>query len=531
MTLAGITPFLKPGNCEAASTTVAVLPFENLNQDSTYDVLSRGMCESLITGLSSIQSLTLVERAQVEKALKEQALGLTGAVDEKSAPKTGQLLGAKYVVMGSYQVIGNQVKITARFVNAETGEIDPSKSVSVTGKYPNEVFDLQNQIASKLVTSFNVAASKAETDQMAASLKSPGNFTAYELFVKGRNAMLLGTEAGYQEAVAYYRKAIELKPDYAAVYSNLGSALNHQRKPEEAVAAYRKAIEIQPIAYNYSNLGVALLNQGKYEEAVAAQRKAIELKPNFGAFYDNLGAALQHQGKNEEAMAAHRKAIELDPANASAHYNLGIMLKSQGKNEEAMASYRKAIQFKPDFSEAYNNLGLCLKDEKKYEEAIAAYRKAIDLKPDDPNPYNNLGFALMQLGKDEEAIAALRKTNELKPDPFASFNLGLILGKQGKYEEAIAAFQKTNELRPDASAYFNLGLMFKNQGKTEEAAAAYRKAIELKLDYTFALENLAILLDKKGERKEARVFWERAEKWEKRPDWVEVIKKRLAEKD
>ena len=197
--LLGITPFLRTGACEASSVTVAVLPFENLNRDSTYQVLSRGMCESLIEGLSSVQSLTLVERAQVEKTLREQALGLTGAVDEKTAPKTGQLLGAKYVVMGSYQVLGDQVKITARFVDVETGEIDPSKIVSVTGRYPNEVFDLQSQIASKLVASFNVAATKVETDKMATVFKSPGNFTAYELFVKGRDAWLLGTETGYQE--------------------------------------------------------------------------------------------------------------------------------------------------------------------------------------------------------------------------------------------------------------------------------------------------------------------------------------------
>jgi superkiller protein 3 len=499
ITILGITLFLPTGTCEASSITVAVLPFENLNRDSTYQVLSRGMCESLIDGLSSVQSLTLVERAQVEKALKEQALGLTGAVDEKTAPKTGQLLGAKYVVMGSYQVIGNQMKITARFVNVETGEIDQSKIVSVTGRCPDGVFDLQSQIASKLVASFNVAATKVETDRMTDVLKSPGNFTAYEFFMKGRNALLLGTEAGYQEAVAYSRKAIELKPDYDAAYNNLGNALDHQMKGGEAVEAYRKAIELKPNPYSYDNLGVALKNQGKYEEAIAAQRKAIELKPNFGGAYDNLGVALKNQGKNEEAMAAHRKAIELDPTNASAHYNLGIMLKSQGKNEEAMASYRKAIQSKPDFSEAYNNLGQILKDEKKYEEAIAAYRKAIALKPNDPNPHFNLGIVLFLQGNAEESVAALRKAVELKPDWTV--------------------------------AYTNLGIALEKQGKNEEAIMAYRKAIELKLEKPFALENLAILLDAKGARKEAREYWERAEKLEKRPEWVERIKKRLAEKD
>jgi Flp pilus assembly protein TadD len=80
-------------------------------------------------------------------------------------------------------------------------------------------------------------------------------------------------------------------------------------------------------------------------------------------------------------------------------------------------------------------------------------------------------------------------------------------------------------------AYTNLGIALEKQGKNEEAIMAYRKAIELKLEKPFALENLAILLDAKGARKEAREYWERAEKLEKRPEWVERIKKRLAEKD
>jgi len=416
-TILCIPPLLRTGNCEASSITVAVLPFENLNRDTTYGVLSRGMCESLIAGLSSIQSLTLVERAQVEKALKEQALGLTGVIDEKTAPKTGQLLGAKYVVMGSYQVLGNQVKITARFVNVETGEIDQSKIVSVTGRYPDGVFDLQNQIASKLVTSFNVAATKAETDRMAATLKSPQNFTAYELFIKGQNAFLLLTETGYQEAVTYSRKAIELNPTYDDAYSILGMALE---------------------------------NQGKVGEAIAAYRKLIEFKPDDAKAYDNLGSALDHQGKVGEAIAAYRKAIELKPDFAEAYYNLGIALGSQGKKEEAIAAYRKAIEFKPDDATAYNNLGLALWNQGKHEEAIAAFRKAIELKPDDADVYLKLGYALDEQGKDGEAIVAYRKAIELKPDLAGALeNLAIMLDAKGLRKEAREYWERAFKLEKD----------------------------------------------------------------------------------
>ena len=413
-----VSPLLRTGNCEASSITVAVLPFENLNRDSTYQVLSRGMCESLIEGLSSVKSLTLVERAQVEKTLREKALGLTGAVDEKTAPKTGQLLGAKYVVMGSYQVLGNQVKITARFVNVETGEIDQSKIVSVTGRYPNEVFDLQSQIASKLVASFNVAASKDETDRMAAVLKSTQNFTAYELYIKGRNAYLLGTETGYQEAISYSRKAIELDPDYALPYYTLGNVLCDQGKHEEAIGAYRKAIEIEPDFFlAYSKLGNALGKQGKLAKAIAACRKATELGPRCIMTYYNLGIVLQNQGKYGEAIAAYRKAIELCPEFADAYFNLGVTLKDQGKDGEAIVAYRKAIELEPDYAYAYSNLGVTLKDQGKDGEAIVAYRKAIELKPDWADPLENLAILLDAKGVRKEAREYWERAFKLEKDP------------------------------------------------------------------------------------------------------------------
>ena len=151
--------------------------------------------------------------------------------------------------------------------------------MTVTGQYPDQVFDLQTQIASKLVTSFNVAASKAETDKMADVMKSPGNYTAYELYMKGRNADLLGTEAGNQEAVLSFRKAIELKPDFAPAYYNLGIVLKKQGKDGEAIVAYRKAIELKPNdADPLENLALLLDAKGVRKEAREYWEKAFKLE-------------------------------------------------------------------------------------------------------------------------------------------------------------------------------------------------------------------------------------------------------------
>jgi Flp pilus assembly protein TadD len=189
---------------------------------------------------------------------------------------------------------------------------------------------------------------------------------------------------------------------------NLGVALYDQKKLVEAVAAYRKAIDLEPdYAEAYTNLGVALRDQKKVDEAVAACRKAIALKPDSPEAHNNLGVALYDQKKLVEAVASFRKAIEIKPDSAGAYNNLGNALADQKKLVEAEAAYRKAIALEPDFAGAYNNLGNALRDQKKLVEAVAAFRKAEQLLPKHPAIRNNLRLAERWLDLDKKLPAIL----------------------------------------------------------------------------------------------------------------------------
>src|SRR5262249_20746164 len=114
------------------------------------------------------------------------------------------------------------------------------------------------------------------------------------------------------EAIAAYRHAIALKPDFADAYSNLGGTLAEQGKRDEAVAAYRHAIALKPdFADAYSNLGGTLAVQGKREEAVAADPHAIALKPDFAeAQFALCMAELPILYENEPEITVRRTAYE-----------------------------------------------------------------------------------------------------------------------------------------------------------------------------------------------------------------------------
>ena len=198
----------------------------------------------------------------------------------------------------------------------------------------------------------------------------------------------------FEERASEQALSLGLAPRAIPLFA-LGYILADQHKTEEAIAEYRKAIEIDPrYAAAHNNLGIGLRVQGKTEEAIAEYRKAIDLDPRYAAAHYNLGNALGVQGKTEEAIAEYRKAIDLDPRDAAAHYNLGSALDDQHKTEEAIAEYRKAIEIDPRYAAAHYNLGNALGVQGKTEEAIVEYRKAIEIDPRDAAAHYNLGITI-----------------------------------------------------------------------------------------------------------------------------------------
>ena len=200
--------------------------------------------------------------------------------------------------------------------------------------------------------------------------------------------------------------------------------LKEQGKLDEAVACYRRALELKPdYAEAHNNLGVALKDQGKLDEAVACYRRALELKPDYAEAHNNLGNALKEQGKLDEAIACYRRALELKPDYAEAHNNLGIAFKDQGKLDEAVACYRRALELKPDYAEAHNNLGVAFKDQGKLDEAVACYRRALELKPDFAEAHSNLVYTqLFCPGCDAQTLyEEHRRWNRQHAAPLAKF--------------------------------------------------------------------------------------------------------------
>jgi protein O-GlcNAc transferase len=325
-------------------------------------------------------------------------------------------------------------------------------------------------------------------------------------------------------AVELIRQAIQRNGRNPLYFSNLGTALRTARKLDEAVAAYRQAILVKPdYAQAHYNLAIILHDQGKLDEAVAACRQAIRLKPDFVEAYYNLGTALRLQGKLGEAVAACRQAIRAKPNFAQAHYNLANALRDQGELDQAIAAYRHAVRIKPDYAEAHSNLGNALRDQGKLDEAVAAFRQAIHIKPDYADAYCNLASALFDQGKLEEAFAACRQAIRVEPIfAEAHYTLAMVLYGQGKPDDAIVSYGEAIRIKPDyAEAHSNLGNALMQRGKLNDAVASYCRAIRIKPDCATFHHNLGNALLECGKVDEAVAAFRQA--IHIKPDCLEAI--------
>ena len=211
--------------------------------------------------------------------------------------------------------------------------------------------------AIRLATQHHEAGRIAEARDLYQQVLTADSGNAEALRLLGIISMQSGED---QRAIELIRSSIASDPT-AIAHVNLANAMNACGDVDGAIAAYREAIRLKPqYPQAFYNLGIALADKGLYDDAIEAYRDALRLKADYPAALSNLGVLLNDRGRSDEAIACYRRAIELDPAYADAHTNLGTALKDQGLIEAALASYDRAIELSPRSPLLHSNRVLAL---------------------------------------------------------------------------------------------------------------------------------------------------------------------------
>jgi len=159
------------------------------------------------------------------------------------------------------------------------------------------------------------------------------------------------------EAINYFRNAINIKPDYVEAHGNLAVAFNSQNKIADAINEYAILAQIKPNdPAAQITLAGALMGAGRFAEATAHYSAALRIRPTDADTHNNLGLTLANQGKIDEAIREFQEAARQKPGEATFEYNLGVMLIRKGNPAEALSHIETAVKIKPDYPDAVRAL-------------------------------------------------------------------------------------------------------------------------------------------------------------------------------
>lgn len=162
-----------------------------------------------------------------------------------------------------------------------------------------------------------------------------------------------------EQAMEYYRRAIEIQPDFVEAYHGLGRMLAKLNDRNQAAGYFEQALEIQPdYAAAHRDLGTLFVRENRFAEAAEHLQKAVALSPQDAESHLWLGIAYMQSGpgKTEEAAAQFHTAIEIDSEFAFARYYLAKLLATRGQTDTAIKQLEKAVDSDTLFTDAYKLL-------------------------------------------------------------------------------------------------------------------------------------------------------------------------------
>jgi TolB-like protein/class 3 adenylate cyclase/tetratricopeptide (TPR) repeat protein len=389
----GVTGWWRASGPATDRASVAVLPFDNLGGDPKWDRIADGMTEDIITDLSHSKDFHVIAR-------NSTAVYHGKAVDIR---QVGDELGVKYVLEGSLQVIGDQVRVTAQLIDTTTGAHVWSDRYD---RPDEDIFVLQSAVTEKIAASLvGYGGAVAGAERKLIKRKPPKSLTAFDTYLLALEAKHQVTKEGLTEAEKLFRKAIELDPQLARAYVGL-------------VYVYSYMI----------NLGLAESIEDVYPKVTEAAQKAVELDPNDGETHLVLGVAKLYGGKREQALAEFAKAEALAPNNADilmliAWYIPGI---GEGESQRAVNLADRALTLNPNYPDWYNQALYYAYFFGEQFEKSAKYTKLV--KNSFAIDYTFLAMSYAYLGHMEEAKSAAAEATKLAPKWVAEEYLSLAGG-------------------------------------------------------------------------------------------------------
>ena len=437
--------------------SVAVLPFRNPSADSENEYFIDGLTEELIHALSRLPGLQVVSRTS--------AFEFKGKA--QNVRTIGEQLKVSTVVEGSVRKIGDRIRVSTQLTNVNDGVVLWSERFDCN---MTDIFQVQDEMARSIADLLKVElGSKAGSGLVK---RYTDNFEAYDLYLRGRFQWNKRTPEGFQKALEYFQRALELDPNYAPALAGIadyhvavaswGLAPPADTWPDAKQAAMKALEADDSLAEAHASMGmIHMWYEWNWKEAEREYLRAIELKPALPLPHIYYNLLLVQTGRSDEAEVQMHQALACDPLSVPANIYMAGVYHYRRDYDASLKQTRRALDLDPSDIEAHVVMALNYEQQHEYPKAIAELEKAHELSGHNPLLLGPLASCHGGAGNKEKALALLEELNTaatqmyVAPISFVMIYLGI-----GDTERAFEWLEKAAQARDPLLCYLKVGPIY-----------------------------------------------------------------------
>lgn len=443
-----------------ARTTVAVTPFSTASNEE-YWFLGFALADTIASRLASSPKINTLTLKQWNAVLRDRDLPPGSPTADTDIVQIGKLLGARYIVSGSYQAKWPELKVLMRVFDTTTGALaleanatgKIERALAIEGELSTQLFKLLKQkLPPSPTRTKNIYAFRsAMICKEAAEMQSLGP--------RSKPSLPQGT---IWQAKRECDKAIALERNYPDAHAALGVLQTVAGDHKGAALSFKRAMGYTKKP-GLADLGAFWLNfhNGKPELAIKGLRQAVAKQPGFLHAWGVLGQALNEVGQHQEAKQVWQQYLKLSPGHPYALIRLGYTYAKLGDIDAAVEQSKLAIASVPDDATLYIELASRQIDGKRWKDAEATLRKALKLNPKLAVIYLRLGYIYLETNQYQlatpifkKALAEAEMESERRVRGIALFDLAKVEAKARKTKQAMTYLdQAVNEGFANAKAF------------------------------------------------------------------------------
>jgi TolB-like protein/DNA-binding SARP family transcriptional activator/Tfp pilus assembly protein PilF len=422
----------------APERSVAVLPFLDMSPRGDNEYFSDGITEEIISQLSTIPALKVISR--------------TSAMHYKGSTKPLRAiaaeLGVANVLEGSVRRDGDTIRITAQLIDAGADRHLWAQSYD---RNAADAIGVQDEIAREVSRALEVQLGGPTGVAARRGTRDP---EAYEYYRRGRYLWNKRTKDAHEQAIAYYRRAIERDSGYAAAYAGLSDAyltayqFNISTIPEPEVYSRIKWAAERALALDarsadaHTSFAVALWWQRDWPGAERELRRALELNPGYATARAWYALLLIGMGRLGEAVQQSRRASELDPFSVVVLDNTAWIRFLTHDVDGAIELYGKSLEINDAWAPGFSALGVIYAQKGMDDAAMRAASRAVELGGRQISSFQaNLAYVHARAGRRGEATRLLERA---KQDPWEGFDIARAYVALGEPDSAFAWLDRSS---------------------------------------------------------------------------------------